>query len=70
MGHGATGCILVGGHSAKYGEEQQRSLFCGVVMGNGWGHIEEPIINGCIPVLILPGIDVQVCGELVVCESG
>ena len=27
--------------------------------GNGWGHIEEPVIHGCIPVVIMPGIHVQ-----------
>ena len=37
----------------------QRSTFCAVLPGNGWGHIEEPVIQGCIPVLIMPGIHAQ-----------
>ena len=31
---------------------------CGVRLvrrpGNGWGHIEEPVIQGCIPVIVMP----------------
>ena len=37
----------------------QRSTFCAVLPGNGWGHIEEPVIQGCIPVVIMPGIHAQ-----------
>ena len=46
------GCLLVGGHSRNYIEDLQRSVFCVVLPGNGWGHIEEPAIHGCIPVIV------------------
>ena len=37
------GCLLVGGHSRNYIEDLQKSVFCVVLPGNGWGHIEEPV---------------------------
>jgi hypothetical protein len=46
QGEDADGCLLVGGHSRDYIDELQRSVFCGVLPGNGWGHIEEPVIHG------------------------
>ena len=58
------GCLLVGGHSRDYIADLQRSIFCGVLPGNGWGHIEEPVIHGCIPVIVMPGIHVQMEGML------
>ena len=58
------GCLLVGGHSRDYIADLQRSVFCPVLPGNGWGHIEEPVIHGCIPVLVMPGIHVQLEGVL------
>ena len=45
------GCLMIGGHSRDYIADLQRSVFCGVLPGNGWGHIEEPVIHGCIPVI-------------------
>ena len=33
------GCLLVGGHSRDYIADLQRSVFCAVLPGNGWGHI-------------------------------
>ena len=56
------GCVLVGHRSPSYVSDLQRSTFCGVMPGNGWGHIEEPLIHGCIPVIIMPGIHVQLEG--------
>lgn len=58
------GCLLVGGHSRDYIADLQRSVFCAVLPGNGWGHIEEPAIHGCIPVIVMPGIHVQLEGVL------
>jgi hypothetical protein len=58
------GCLLVGGHSRDYIADLQRSIFCVVLPGNGWGHIEEPVIHGCIPVIIMPDIHVQLEGVL------
>jgi hypothetical protein len=58
------GCLLVGGHSRDYIADLQRSVFCGVLPGNGWGHIEEPVIHGCIPVIVMPEIHVQLEGQL------
>ena len=58
-GEDVDGCLLVGGHSRDYIADLQRSVFCGMLPGNGWGHIEEPVINGCIPVIIMPDIHVQ-----------
>ncbi len=55
----APGCLLVGGHTRDYIDELQRSVFCAVLPGNGWGHIEEPVIHGCIPLIVMPGIHVQ-----------
>ena len=58
------GCLLVGGHSRDYIADLQRSVFCGVLPGNGWGHIEEPVIHGCLPVIVMPEIHVQMEGML------
>ena len=60
----APGCTLVGGHTRNFIQVLQRSSFCAVLPGNGWGHIEEPAIHGCIPVIIMPGIDAQLEGVL------
>ena len=32
------------------------ATFCGVFPGNGWGHIETPILLGCIPVVVQDNI--------------
>ena len=61
-GKDVDGCLLVGGHSKDYIYDLQRSVFCGMLPGNGWGHIEEPIISGCIPVIVMPDIHVQLEG--------
>ena len=53
------GCVLIGGHTRNFIQVLQRSTFCAVLPGNGWGHIEEPVIQGCIPVIIMPGIHAQ-----------
>jgi len=57
-------CVLIGGHTRNFIKVLQRSIFCAVVPGNGWAHIEEPAIMGCIPVVIMPGIHVQLEGIL------
>jgi len=46
------GVHVSAGHSHTYFDEIRRSLFCGVFPGNGWGHIELPIMLGCIPVVV------------------
>eukprot|EP00325_Prymnesiales_sp_UTEX-LB-985_P011016 CAMPEP_0174751872 /NCGR_PEP_ID=MMETSP1094-20130205/100732_1 /TAXON_ID=156173 /ORGANISM="Chrysochromulina brevifilum, Strain UTEX LB 985" /LENGTH=337 /DNA_ID=CAMNT_0015957417 /DNA_START=19 /DNA_END=1032 /DNA_ORIENTATION=+ len=46
------GIIVSDKHSSSYLDEVRRSKFCGVFPGNGWGHIETPILLGCIPVVI------------------
>lgn len=43
-------------HSPHYLDEVAQSTFCGVFPGNGWGHIETPILLGCIPVVVQDGI--------------
>ena len=48
----AEGIVVSDKHSAHYLEEMLRSVFCGVFPGNGWGHIETPILLGCIPVVV------------------
>ncbi|ONK59757.1 uncharacterized protein A4U43_C08F10230 [Asparagus officinalis] len=41
----------------KYYEELSRSVFCGVLPGDGWsGRMEDSILQGCIPVVIQDGI--------------
>jgi len=62
--HAAHHCVLVGGHTRNFIRVLQRSVFCAVVPGNGWAHIEEPVVQGCIPVVIMPGIHVQLEGVL------
>lgn len=39
-------------HSTTYLEEMRSARFCGVFPGNGWGHIEAPLMLGCIPVVV------------------
>ena len=48
----AQGVVVSGKHSGRYLEEMLSSKFCGVFPGNGWGHIETPILLGCIPVVV------------------
>ena len=39
--------------TSKYYEELSRSVFCGVLPGDGWsGRMEDSILQGCIPVII------------------
>ena len=64
------GCVLIGGHTRNFINVLQRSVFCAVVPGNGWAHIEEPVIQGCIPVVIMPGIHVQLEGVLDLSKFG
>ena len=33
-------------------QELRNATFCAVFPGNGWGHLEAPIIMGCIPVVV------------------
>ncbi|KAJ0982339.1 hypothetical protein J5N97_010594 [Dioscorea zingiberensis] len=43
--------------SLQYHEELAKSVFCGVLPGDGWsGRMEDSILNGCIPVIIQDGI--------------
>ncbi|KAM0937662.1 putative xylogalacturonan beta-1,3-xylosyltransferase [Dioscorea sansibarensis] len=43
--------------SSHYNEELAKSVFCGVLPGDGWsGRMEDSILNGCIPVIIQDGI--------------
>ncbi|XP_078442215.1 uncharacterized protein LOC144711931 isoform X2 [Wolffia australiana] len=43
--------------SPDYFEDLSRSVFCGVLPGDGWsGRMEDSILNGCIPVVIQDGI--------------
>ena len=58
------GCTLIGGHTRNFIQVLQHSTFCAVLPGNGWGHIEEPAIHGCIPVVVMPGIHAQLEGVL------
>ena len=46
------GVVVSDKHSGKYLEEMMSATFCGVFPGNGWGHIETPILLGCIPVVV------------------
>lgn len=46
------GVVVSGVHSRHYLDEMLSSKFCGVFPGNGWGHIETPILLGCIPVVV------------------
>mmetsp|Transcript_13969 Transcript_13969/g.45781 ORF Transcript_13969/g.45781 Transcript_13969/m.45781 type:complete len:469 (-) Transcript_13969:196-1602(-) len=39
-------------HSPLFLDEMRSSTFCGVFPGNGWGHIETPLLLGCIPVVV------------------
>ncbi|KAL6596347.1 hypothetical protein ACP70R_047711 [Stipagrostis hirtigluma subsp. patula] len=41
----------------EYYEELARSVFCGVLPGDGWsGRMEDSMLQGCIPVIIQDGI--------------
>lgn len=43
--------------SDNYYEDLARSVFCGVLPGDGWsGRMEDSILHGCIPVIIQDGI--------------
>uniref|UniRef100_A0A2N9FH50 Exostosin GT47 domain-containing protein n=1 Tax=Fagus sylvatica TaxID=28930 RepID=A0A2N9FH50_FAGSY len=43
--------------SKNYHEDLASSVFCGVLPGDGWsGHMEDSILQGCIPVIIQDGI--------------
>ena len=33
-------------------QQLRNATFCAVFPGNGWGHLEAPIIMGCIPVVV------------------
>ena len=46
------GIVVSDKHSGNYIREILNSRFCGVFPGNGWGHIETPILLGCIPVVV------------------
>ena len=50
------GVLVSDGHSPSYLQEMLDAKFCGVFPGNGWGHVETPILLGCIPVIIQDGI--------------
>ena len=52
----AQGVVVSDKHSGHYLDEMLNSRFCGVFPGNGWGHIETPILLGCIPVVIQDAI--------------
>ena len=55
-GEEAEGVVVSSEHSRTFLEEIQSATFCGVFPGNGWGHIETPILHGCIPVIVQDGI--------------
>ena len=55
-GREAEGIVVSDKHSSRYLDEMLDSKFCGVFPGNGWGHIEAPILLGCIPVVIQDAI--------------
>ena len=55
-GREAEGIVVSDQHSTQYLEEMLSSKFCGVFPGNGWGHVETPILLGCIPVIVQDGI--------------
>lgn len=50
------GFLVSDKHSRDYLDEMASSTFCGVFPGNGWGHIETPILLGCIPVVVQDAI--------------
>lgn len=50
------GVLVSDAHSTSYLNEMLNAKFCGVFPGNGWGHVETPILLGCIPVIIQDGI--------------
>ena len=55
-GRAHEGIVVEAGHSNAYHREVLASKFCGVFPGNGWGHIELPILLGCIPVVVQDNI--------------
>ena len=63
-GREAEGLLVAEGHSATYIDEVRNSTFCLVMPGNGWGHVEVPVMLGCIPVIVGDGIRVPWEGTL------
>ena len=51
-GREAEGILVSDQHSRHYMQELRNATFCAVFPGNGWGHLEAPIIMGCIPVVV------------------
>ena len=58
------GLLVAEGHSARYVEEVRNATYCLVMPGNGWGHVEVPVMLGCIPVVVGDGIRVPWEGTL------
>jgi hypothetical protein len=50
------GVVVSHEHSPGFLAEMRRSTFCGVCPGNGWGHLETPVLLGCIPVVFMDDI--------------
>eukprot|EP00964_Phaeocystis_antarctica_P018792 scaffold10351_cov62-Phaeocystis_antarctica.AAC.15 len=55
-GREAEGLLVSDQHSRLFMQELRNSTFCAVFPGNGWGHLEAPIIMGCIPVVVSDAI--------------
>ena len=51
-GRTSEGLLVTETHSGAYIDEMLDSTFCAVFPGNGWGHVELPVMMGCIPVLV------------------
>eukprot|EP00887_Chlorella_sp_A99_P003579 scaffold7.g3579.t1 len=55
--------IVVGGYEkiqGEYTELMSSSVFCLVMMGDGWSaRMDDAMLHGCIPVIIMDGIDVS-----------
>jgi hypothetical protein len=51
-GREAEGIVVSDKHSPHYLKEMLNATFCPVFPGNGWGHIESPLMLGCIPVVV------------------
>ena len=51
-GRTAEGLLVDERHSGQFISEMLNSTFCAVLPGNGWGHIEAPVMMGCIPVIV------------------
>ena len=60
--------LLRGGAGQRVGSHRgaitYRYIPLHTVTYHRWAHIEEPVIQGCIPVVIMPGIHVQLEGVL------